>query len=84
MKSIEQEIKQKNFDNELVKANVNILFTANWLLNKFSSVLKPINFTHEQFNVLRKLKGSYPNIICQKEILERMIAPNSNITLIVN
>ena len=83
MASIEQEIKQKKFSNELVKANVNLLFTANWLNNRITSLLKPHNMTHEQFNVLRILKGSHPRKMCQKDILSRMIAPNSNMTLLI-
>jgi DNA-binding MarR family transcriptional regulator len=83
MASIEQEIKQKKFSNELVKANVNLLFTANWLNNRITSLLKPHNVTHEQFNVLRILKGSHPSKMCQKDILSRMIAPNSNMTLLI-
>ncbi len=83
MASLEQEIKQSKFETELLKANINILFTANWLYNKISTVLKPYNVTHEQFNVLRILKGSHPKSMCQKDVLSRMIAPNSNLTLIV-
>lgn len=83
MASIEQEIKQKKFSNELVKANVNLLFTANWLNNRITSLLKPHNVTHEQFNILRILKGSHPSKMCQKDILSRMIAPNSNMTLLI-
>ena len=83
MASLEQEIKQSKFANEHIKANLNVLFTANWLYNKISAYLKPFNVTHEQFNVLRILKGGHPNRMCQKDILSRMIAPNSNVTLIV-
>lgn len=83
MASLEQEIKQSKFPNEHIKANLNVLFTANWLYNKISANLKPYNLTHEQFNVLRILKGSHPKKMCQKDVLSRMIAPNSNVTLIV-
>ena len=83
MASLEKEIKQKNFANEQVKANLNVLYTANWIYNKISSFLKPHNLTHEQFNVLRILRGSHPKSMCQKDILSRMIAPNSNVTLII-
>jgi DNA-binding MarR family transcriptional regulator len=83
MASLEEELKQPKFDNEILKANINVLFTANWLYNKLSAHLKPHNLTHEQFNVLRILKGSHPRSMCQKDILSRMIAPNSNVTLIV-
>ena len=83
MASFEQEIKQSNFANENVKANLNVLYTANFLYNKITNALKPYNLTHEQFNVLRILRGSHPNSMCQKDILSRMIAPNSNLTLII-
>lgn len=83
MATLEEALKQKEFKNEIMKANINVLFTANWLYNKISAKLKPYNITHEQFNVLRILKGSHPTCMCQKDILSRMIAPNSNVTLIV-
>lgn len=83
MARLEEEIKQSKFQNEQIKANLNVLFTANWLYNKISANLKPFNLTHEQFNVLRILKGSHPKEMCQKDILSRMIAPNSNVTLII-
>jgi DNA-binding MarR family transcriptional regulator len=83
MATLEEAIKQTKFANEHIKSHLNVLYTANWLYNKISSNLKPFNLTHEQFNVLRILKGSHPQKMCQKDILSRMIAPNSNITLII-
>jgi DNA-binding MarR family transcriptional regulator len=83
MASLEKEIQQPVFANEHIKANLNVLFTANWLYNKITTVLKPYNLTHEQFNVLRILRGSHPKSMCQKDILCRMISPSSNVTLII-
>ena len=83
MPSIEEEIKQKAFLSEQAKATINLLFTANWLQTKISAVLRPYNLSPEQFNVLRILNGSHPNAMCQKDILSRMIAPKSNLTLII-
>jgi len=74
---------KSGFINEHVKANLNILYTANYIYNKISANLKPFDLTHEQFNVLRILRGKHPEFMNQKEILERMIAPNSNLTLII-
>lgn len=82
MPSLEQELKS-GFINERVKANLNILFTASFLSNRINSNLKPFGLTHEQFNVLRILRGRYPESMCQKDILNRMIARNSNVTLII-
>jgi DNA-binding MarR family transcriptional regulator len=83
MASIEEEIKQSSFQSAQVKANINVLFTANWLGNKISAILKNYNLTTEQFNVLRILRGRHPESMCQKDILQRMIARQSNLTLII-
>lgn len=74
---------QSRFIDERVKANLNVLYTANWIYNKLSANLKPFGLTHEQFNVLRILRGKHPDFMNQKDILARMVAPNSNLTLIV-
>lgn len=74
---------QSSFINERVKANLNVLYTSNWLYNKMSANLKPFGLTHEQFNVLRILRGKHPEFMNQKDILARMVAPNSNLTLII-
>lgn len=83
MASLEEEIKQKHFPNDWIKANLNIMFTAYWLSNKISAHLKPYKLTQEQFNILRILRGSHPKSLCQKDILSRMLARNSNVTLII-
>ena len=83
MGKLEQDLQQKKFNNEVVKANINILFTANLIYNQISSYLKPYDLTHEQFNVLRILRGKHPECMCQKDVLSRMVAPKSNLTLIL-
>jgi DNA-binding MarR family transcriptional regulator len=82
MASLEHELKSR-FISEKVKASLNVLFTANCINNKINAGLKPFGLTHEQFNVLRILRGQHPNKMCQKDILRRMIARNSNLTLII-
>jgi len=83
MASIDEELKIKSFISEQIKSNLNIMFTANWLNNHVSALLKPYKLTPEQFNILRILKGFHPKVMCQKDILERMIARQSNVTLII-
>jgi DNA-binding MarR family transcriptional regulator len=83
MGKLEQDLQQKKFNNEVIKANINILFTANFIYNQISSYLKPYDLTHEQFNVLRILRGKNPECMCQKDVLSRMVAPKSNLTLIL-
>jgi DNA-binding MarR family transcriptional regulator len=82
---LEDELKQiKPFKSEQQKLALNILFTGSWINATFSETLKPFDITHSQFNVLRILKGRYPNTYCNMEITERMIDKSSNVTRIVD
>jgi DNA-binding MarR family transcriptional regulator len=49
-----------------------------------SKGLKEFGLTHEQYNVLRILKGKYPDQICVRDIACRMIEKNSNVPRIVD
>jgi DNA-binding MarR family transcriptional regulator len=81
---LEQAIKSSNFRNEVHKAGLNILYTAWWLKTVTSKELKAYGLTPEQYNVLRILKGKYPEQICVKEIACRMIEKSSNVPRIID
>jgi DNA-binding MarR family transcriptional regulator len=81
---LEQAIKSNKFRNEVHKAGLNILYTAWWLKTVMSKELKEYGLTHEQYNVLRILKGKHPEQICVKEIACRMIEKSSNVPRIID
>jgi DNA-binding MarR family transcriptional regulator len=81
---LEEAIKSNKFRNEVHKAGLNILYTAWWLKTLMSKELKEYGLTHEQYNVLRILKGKHPEQICVKEIACRMIEKNSNVPRIID
>ena len=81
---IEEALKIKNFESETQKAYINVLYTATILKGKINLRLKTFDLTHEQFNVLRIIKGQFPNPVCVKDITDRMIDPNSNTTRILD
>jgi DNA-binding MarR family transcriptional regulator len=81
---LEEAIKSNKFRNEVHKAGLNILYTAWWLKTSMSKELKEYGLTHEQYNVLRILKGKHPEQICVKEIACRMIEKNSNVPRIID
>jgi DNA-binding MarR family transcriptional regulator len=83
MKSIEEEIKQKKFRDELERVEVNLLYTATFFETRFSSLLKPYGISPQQFNILRILKGQYPNTVTLKSISERMLDKNSNTSRLI-
>lgn len=81
---IEEALKMTKFSSEKQKAGLNILYTAWWLKTIISNELKPIGITHEQYNVLRILKGKHPNAMCVRDIGSRMIERSSNVPRIVD
>ena len=46
--------------------------------------MKDFDLTHEQYNVLRILKGKYPDQLCVKDIARRMIEKSSNVPRIID
>jgi DNA-binding MarR family transcriptional regulator len=81
---LEEAIKSNKFKNEVHKAGLNILYTAWWLKTLISKELKEYGLTHEQYNVLRILKGKHPEQMCVKDIACRMIEKNSNVPRIID
>jgi DNA-binding MarR family transcriptional regulator len=81
---LEQAIQSTKFKSEVQKAGLNILYTAWWLKTVMSKELKEFGLTHEQYNVLRILKGKYPDQMCVRDIACRMIEKNSNVPRIVD
>ena len=81
---LEKAIQSEKFASQKHKAGLNILYTAWWLKTLISQELKTLGLTHEQFNVLRILKGKHPEKMCVKDIGVRMIERNSNVPRIVD
>jgi DNA-binding MarR family transcriptional regulator len=81
---LEVVIQSNKFKNEVQKAGLNILYTAWWLKTVTSKELKKFGVTHEQFNVLRILKGKYPEQMCVRDVASRMIEKSSNVPRIID
>ncbi len=80
---LEDEISQKAFKNDFHRATVNIIYTYNWLVNFQMNLLKPYGLTIQQYNILRILRGQYPNPTTIKLIKERMLDKMSDASRIV-
>jgi DNA-binding MarR family transcriptional regulator len=81
---IEDEIKQPKFQSEYHKLGVNLAFTANWFDRQITQKLKEFKLTGQQFNVLRILRGQYPNPATINLITERMLDKMSNASRLVD
>ena len=80
---LEDEIKQKQFNNEYHKMTVNVLYTSSWLTGLHSKLLKKYRISPQQFNILRILRGQYPNPATVNLLIERMLDKNSNASRLV-
>ena len=81
---IQEEIKQKSFRSSFQKAFLNIFYTNNWLQEEVRGILQSEALTHQQFNVLRILRGSHPKPLSTLQIRERMLDKMSDSSRIVD
>lgn len=81
---LEDEIKQKKFNSEYEKAVINITVAFNWMNEMVSRMMKELGITPQQYNVLRILKGQYPNPATVNLIGSRMLDKMSNASRIVD
>lgn len=81
---LEDEIHQKKFKSIEQKLLLNIFYTNNWLRTKQDSVFKQLDLTEQQYNVLRILRGQYPNPCNLKLIKERMLDKMSDTSRIID
>lgn len=81
---IEDEIKQKKFNSEYSKLTINLVYTGNRINLKTNELLKDKNLTIQQFNVLRILRGQYPEPATVNLIIDRMLDKMSNASRIID
>ncbi|GAB3571281.1 MarR family transcriptional regulator [Spirosoma luteolum] len=83
--SIEEDIKQTTpFKSPHHRVMVNLMFTSNWISDSQARLLKPYGLTLQQYNVLRILRGQYPNPAKVTDITERMLDKMSNASRLVD
>ena len=82
--SIEKDIQQVSFVSSKQKAMINVLYTYGWLLEKIKNFLAKEDITHQQFNILRILRGASPQPLSTLQIRERMLDKMSDTSRIVD
>jgi DNA-binding MarR family transcriptional regulator len=81
---IEKAIKQSKFNDVYQKLVVNMLFTSNWLRDGQNSLLKQYDILPQHYNVLRILKGKYPDPSSPGDIKEVMIDKGNDVTRLLD
>ena len=81
---IDQDIKQAKFRNPHQKAAINLIYTVGWMRDKTKCVFEAEDITAQQFNILRILRGSFPEPLSTLQIRERMLEKMSDTSRIVD
>lgn len=78
-----EEAIQGKFKNDKHKGAVNIIYTSNWYMYQLDAIFKTQDITHQQFNILRIIRGAQPVPVTVKYIRERMLDKMSDVSRIV-
>jgi DNA-binding MarR family transcriptional regulator len=77
---IEEAIKQSKFNSIQEKAIINILYTANFIEDRFKDYLKQKDLSLPQYNVLRILRGRKGGFATCGELKAVMLDKNPDVT----
>lgn len=80
---LEKEIASNKFENNYHKTVVNILYTYGWVTNLLRKRFDKYHITMQQFNILRILRGQYPQAATINLLKERMLDKMSDASRIV-
>ena len=84
MMGIEQDIQQAKFRNPQQKAAINLIYTLSWMKDRTKCIFEAEDITSQQFNILRILRGSFPDPLSTLQIRERMLEKMSDTSRIVD
>lgn len=80
---LEDEIKTR-FQSPGHKLMVNIIYTHNWVTSYMQQYFKENGVTMQQYNILRILRGQYPNPSTIQLLKERMLDKQSDVSRLVD
>lgn len=81
---IENDIQQSRFRNAHQKASINLIYTLGWIKDRTKCIFEAEDITSQQFNILRILRGSFPQPLSTLQIRERMLEKMSDTSRIVD
>ncbi|GEM68104.1 MarR family transcriptional regulator [Sphingobacterium mizutaii NBRC 14946 = DSM 11724] len=84
MPKIEELVKVKQFASPWHRATINIIYTNNWLNVMLEKRANAKQITLQQFNVLRVLRGQYPNPVTNNLLKERLLTKTPDISRLVD
>lgn len=82
--ALKQRLKQSKFESPEQEAFLNIIVTANFLRTKNDEILCKYGITSPLYNVLRILKGKYPEGYPRCDIISRMMDQAPDVTRLID
>lgn len=83
MPNLERLIAQNAFTSEEQKSIIGLIFVGNWITSRHQRFFKQYEITLQQFNILRILRGQYPNAANIGLLRERMLDRMSDVSRLV-
>lgn len=81
---LQERLQQKTFSSPYQEAMLNLLVCADFLNRRMEELCTPYGITAAQYNVLRILRGVYPEGHPRCEIIERMIQVAPDVTRLID
>lgn len=82
--ALKQRIKQSRFESPAHEAMLNLLVAAGHVRQQTDAACAPYDLTAAQFNVLRILRGAYPEGYPRGEIASRMVERAPDVTRLID
>jgi len=82
--TLEKKIQQSKFKTPQHKLGVNLLYTSHLISYLLHQQFKDLEITHQQYNVLRILRGQHPKPCNLKLIKERILDRMSDVSRIID
>lgn len=83
-RTLHERVKQDQFESPAQEAVLNLLVTACHYRQRLNDICRSHQITHDQYNVLRILKGVYPAGHPRNEIIGRMIERTPDVTRLLD
>lgn len=80
----EDQIQQTSFRNNFLKAILNLKYTSSWYNAKEGEIFKSQGILAQHYNVLRIVRGAFPEPVSPGKILEVMLDTGRDLTRLVD
>lgn len=83
-KTLKKRLKQDTLPSAEGEAILNLMLTSYYIRNDINNIVKESGLTRGQHNVLRILKGVYPEGHARCDIIDRMVEPAPDVTRLID